>query len=782
MNWQIAIDGPAGSGKSTIAQAVAKELQFEHIDTGAMYRAVTLKALQLKINLENEEEFNFLEDTKIDFERQKIYLDNQDVSKAIRSLEVTNHVSLVSKYGYVRKKMVALQQFFAANKNVIMDGRDIGTVVLPHANLKIYLNANVEERARRRMKERLEQNQGNGDLETTIKEIIERDTKDSTRLISPLKKADDAIEIDSSNLSVECVVKKIMSLVFERGYKMEKELKNENVELQEETKEQKEELVEQVAPEETVETEVSVEQQVALEEVVETEEQKEEQVASEEVAETEVVAEDENLSEEDGDEPDITEVEEPSEEEPTKPTKYKELQIVSGTVVEVIPEQPETKVGNRVIKPKEERVLIALEDGQEGFLFKRDTAGIKEDEDLIDLFCEGDKVDVAIKKIFPDGGKFIFSTVLLNKRKELEKFGAELKRDTVFTAKVLKQIQVGLLMKYEEFSCLLPTSQVAVPEEEIATLVGKEISVAPIRVDYGRIRIIVSQVLADRINARAEKKAFMEALEVGQVYDGVVKNIEKYGAFVEIGKNVEGLLHISEIDHNRVFKVEKFLNIGDQVKVKVIKLENEHIGLSRKALIPNYWEEFTNDKTVGSFTIGKVLEINNSGVVMQLAPEVSGFLPRSEFSWERDVNLEDSIKVDEEIEVKIIEIDAAKKRIILSKKQLVENPWESLSIKVGDIVDVKVSKILPEGFIVAVQGVEGYLPKSTIRSIDPNSVELEQEIKVKVRVLDPERNKLVLSMRDAEEKIEKEIFKSTMNLQDKMSNTFGDYLKQSKNK
>ncbi len=782
MNWQIAIDGPAGSGKSTIAQAVAKELQFEHIDTGAMYRAVTLKALQLKINLENEEEFNFLEDTKIDFERQKIYLDNQDVSKAIRSLEVTNHVSLVSKYGYVRKKMVALQQFFAANKNVIMDGRDIGTVVLPHANLKIYLNANVEERARRRMKERLEQNQGNGDLETTIKEIIERDTKDSTRLISPLKKADDAIEIDSSNLSVECVVKKIMSLVFERGYKMEKELKNENVELQEETKEQKEELVEQVAPEETVETEVSVEQQVALEEVVETEEQKEEQVASEEVAETEVVAEDENLSEEDGDEPDITEVEEPSEEEPTKPTKYKELQIVSGTVVEVIPEQPETKVGNRVIKPKEERVLIALEDGQEGFLFKRDTAGIKEDEDLIDLFCEGDKVDVAIKKIFPDGGKFIFSTVLLNKRKELEKFGAELKRDTVFTAKVLKQIQVGLLMKYEEFSCLLPTSQVAVPEEEIATLVGKEISVAPIRVDYGRIRIIVSQVLADRINARVEKKAFLEALEVGQVYDGVVKNIEKYGAFVEIGKNVEGLLHISEIDHNRVFKVEKFLNIGDQVKVKVIKLENEHIGLSRKALIPNYWEEFTNDKTVGSFTIGKVLEINNSGVVMQLAPEVSGFLPRSEFSWERDVNLEDSIKVDEEIEVKIIEIDAAKKRIILSKKQLVENPWESLSIKVGDIVDVKVSKILPEGFIVAVQGVEGYLPKSTIRSIDPNSVELEQEIKVKVRVLDPERNKLVLSMRDAEEKIEKEIFKSTMNLQDKMSNTFGDYLKQSKNK
>ncbi|MDD3348713.1 MAG: (d)CMP kinase [Bacilli bacterium] len=768
MNWQIAIDGPAGSGKSTIAQAVAKELGFEHIDTGAMYRAVTLKALKLKINLENEEEFHFLETTKIDFESQKIYLDDQDVSKAIRSLEVTNHVSLVSKYGYVRKKMVTLQQFFVANKNVIMDGRDIGTVVLPQANLKIYLNANVEERAKRRMKERLEQHQETGDLETTIKEIIDRDYKDSTRLISPLKKADDAIEIDSSNLSVECVVKKIISLVFERGYKMEKELKNENVELQEQTKEQKEELVEeQVTPEEEVITEVVTEEKVETPEVV---------------AEEKVEDEEETLESEDSEASETTEVEETSEEETAKAVKYKELQIVSGTVVEVIPEQPENKAGSKVIKAKEERVLITLEDGQEGFLFKRDTAGIKEDEDLIDLFCEGDKVEVAIKKIFPDGGKFIFSTILLNKRKELEKFGAELKRDTVFTAKVLKQIQVGLLMKYEDFSCLLPTSQAAVAEDELATLVGKEISVAPIRVDYGRIRIIVSQILADRINARADKKTFMETLEVGQIYDGVVKNIERYGAFVEISKNVEGLLHISEIDHSRVFKVEKVLNVGDSVKVKVIKLEKEHIGLSRKALIPNYWEEYINGKAVGELTTGKVLEINNSGVVMALTPEISGFLPKSEFSWDRDVKLEDSVKVDEELEVKIIEIDATKKRIILSKKQLVVNPWQSLSVKAGDVVDAKVTKALPEGFIVTIDGVEGYLPKSTIRSIDPNSVEIDQEIKAKIRVLDPEKNKLVLSMRDAEERIERETFKSTMDLQDKMSNTFGDYLKQSKKK
>lgn len=754
MNWQIAIDGPAGSGKSTIARGVSKRLKFEHIDTGAMYRAVTLKALKLNINLENEEEFEFLKDTKIDFVNQKIFLDGENVTKKIRTIKVTNNVSLVSKYGYVRTVLVSLQQNLAKSKNVIMDGRDIGTVVLPNANLKIFLTATVEERARRRMNERLLEGLEVGSFEETIQEIAARDLKDSTRLISPLKIAEDAIVIDSSNLSVEDVIEKIISLVCERGYDMEKEQKMENVEVTEEAA--KVEEVKEVA--ETVENE----ENAAVEEAT-----VEEETAKEDAP------------------------------------KYKELQVVTGTVEEILEAQPETASGKKVFKAKEERVLISLEDGQEGYLFRKDTANIKDDEDLIDIFCEGDKVEVAIKKIFPDGGKFIFSTALLEKRKELEQFGANLKRDTVFTAKVLKQIQVGLLMKYEDFSCLLPTSQVSVPEEEIASLVGKEIAVAPIRVDYGRIRIIVSQVLADKINNRATKKAFVESLEVGQVFDGVVKNIENYGAFVEIGKDVEGLLHISEIDHNRVFKIEKVLKVGDPVKVQIIKLEKDHIGLSRKSLIPNYWEEYINGKSIENIVKGQVAEINNSGVVVTLAPEVNGFLPKSEFAWEKDVKIDEVVKLGDELEVKIIEIDSAKKRIILSRKQLSENPWNSVEVKVGDIVNVKVNKILPEGFIVAVGNVEGYLPKVTVRSIAPESIQLGQELKAKVRILDADKNKLVVSMRDAEERAERperverpertekydrRAKDSSYNnpaidkFQDKMTNTFGDFVKQGKRK
>ena len=233
MGWQIAIDGPAASGKSTISKLLANKLGFQYLDTGAMYRAVTLKALNSKINLENEEEYSFLENTTIEFIDNKIHLDGVDVSKEIRTLEVTNNASLVAKFGYVRSKLVAMQQKLAESQNIIVDGRDIGTVVLPNANLKIFLTASVRVRAIRRMKE----NETRGitlTLEETEKDIEVRDYKDSHREIGPLTQADDAVLVDTSDLSVEEVIETITRLVFERGYSMEDLTKNVNVE---ETKE-----------------------------------------------------------------------------------------------------------------------------------------------------------------------------------------------------------------------------------------------------------------------------------------------------------------------------------------------------------------------------------------------------------------------------------------------------------------------------------------------------------------------------------------------------------------
>lgn len=210
--FKLAIDGPAGSGKSTISKRIAQTLGWTHIDTGAMYRAVTLEALELGIDLHDSSQYLFLETMQIRYENNAIFINDRDVTEDIRNHNVTKNVSLVSSLPYVRKKMVELQTEAAENGYIVMDGRDIGTVVLPHADLKIFLTANLEERAKRRLKETLNKGK-DANINQIIEDIEVRDTKDSTREMSPLRKADDAIEIDTSNLSIDEVVHLIISKI-----------------------------------------------------------------------------------------------------------------------------------------------------------------------------------------------------------------------------------------------------------------------------------------------------------------------------------------------------------------------------------------------------------------------------------------------------------------------------------------------------------------------------------------------------------------------------------------
>ena len=203
----IAIDGPAASGKSTTAKIVAHKLGYFHIDTGAMYRAVTLKALDNKIDLTDKKGIVHLAQTStirlVETDgATKVYLDGTEVTKRIRTPIVSRSVSTVSSYAGVRNVMVLEQQKMAADGGVVLEGRDIGTVVLPHAELKIFLTASVEERARRRKKD-LDLVGIDASQDDIVKEIATRDQKDSTREASPLRKAPDAMELDTSSLTIE---------------------------------------------------------------------------------------------------------------------------------------------------------------------------------------------------------------------------------------------------------------------------------------------------------------------------------------------------------------------------------------------------------------------------------------------------------------------------------------------------------------------------------------------------------------------------------------------------
>ncbi|MDH2450677.1 (d)CMP kinase [Priestia megaterium] len=216
----IAIDGPAAAGKSTVAKIIAETLSYIYVDTGAMYRALTYQAQKNHVDLQNEEELlHLLNETVIDLKPsefgQVVILNGQNVTSEIRSAEVTNSVSIVAKHRAVREEMVARQQGLAKDGGVVMDGRDIGTHVLPHAEVKIFLLASVDERAQRRHDENIKKG-FESNLERLKEEIARRDKLDSEREVAPLKKAEDAIEIDTTSLSIEGVVEKILSITKER--------------------------------------------------------------------------------------------------------------------------------------------------------------------------------------------------------------------------------------------------------------------------------------------------------------------------------------------------------------------------------------------------------------------------------------------------------------------------------------------------------------------------------------------------------------------------------------
>ncbi len=219
-HYSIAIDGPSASGKSTVAKLIAKKLGFLYIDTGAMYRAFTLAVIEANLDPKSEEESNSLIG-KVDISFNEIYhitLNGKDVDARVRENDVANNVSYIASYKEIRLHLVDIQRKIASNKSVVMDGRDIGTYVLPNADLKIYQVATPEERAKRRYKENLEKG-----IETTFEACLEninkRDYIDSHRSFCPLHPAEDSIEINTTDMSIDEVVNAILEIAYSKGIK-----------------------------------------------------------------------------------------------------------------------------------------------------------------------------------------------------------------------------------------------------------------------------------------------------------------------------------------------------------------------------------------------------------------------------------------------------------------------------------------------------------------------------------------------------------------------------------
>jgi len=222
MAWQIAIDGPAGAGKSTVAKKVAEQLGFVYLDTGAMYRAVAFEAMQAGVDVQDEAQMKaLLQKIELSFSKdgKQIFCNGDNISEQIRLPEVSSRVSTVAAIPQVREAMAEQQRQIAQSCNVVMDGRDIGTVILPNAQVKIFMTASLEMRTKRRLEE-LRQKGIDADYESLYQEIAERDEKDRNREVAPLKMADDAILLDTTDYNIDSVVKNVLLIIENKGVQL----------------------------------------------------------------------------------------------------------------------------------------------------------------------------------------------------------------------------------------------------------------------------------------------------------------------------------------------------------------------------------------------------------------------------------------------------------------------------------------------------------------------------------------------------------------------------------
>ena len=616
MAIQIAIDGPAGSGKSSICKLVAKELNFTHIDTGAMFRAITLYALRKKIDLTNEDEYDFLDDIKLSYKANKIYLNSEDVSTLIRKADVTNNVSQVSKIKKVREKMLVLERDLASEGNVLMDGRDIGSVVLPDADVKIYLTASVEARAKRRYAELKLKNE-NITLDEVKEDIIIRDKKDSTREIAPLKQASDAILVDTTNMTISEVCEQIIKIVKDKVGNIMNEEKE------------------------------------------------------------------------------IT-----SMDEVEFGKKLRKGQIVKGVVVAV----------------DDNVCYLDLHEFTEGQIYLDHFTLDKTQTSLKHLVSVGDEIEVEITEIKEGdaSGEILCSRLRLLRNEKFNNLVSLVETKEPITVKVTQVLKdnKGYLVDYEGISLFMPRSQAPRNVNLNTELEGILLEVNPAK---GRAvfssRAYESSVLAQN------KDAELQSIHEGDVISGEVVRILPFACFIKLNY-VQAILRLSEVSHTYINKIEDVLKVGDKIEVKVLSIKNGKISVSRKALLPTPFEAYVNEHKVGETIKGKVVSKLPYGILVELAPNVKGLLHQSEYSWNPNDNYQAYVKLEDEVEVVISNIDLAKQRISLSRKALLDNPWSRVKAKVGDVCDCKIEEVTEDGLKVSTLGVDGFIPNSAILDKD----------------------------------------------------------------
>jgi small subunit ribosomal protein S1 len=724
----IAIDGPAASGKSTTAKNTAKELGFAYLDTGAMYRAVTLAIIRNKIDIENETELaDLLEnlDLKIEYKDDKTVLKmaGKNIAKAIRSVEVTSKVSAVSAISIVREKMVKIQRQLGNSRNHVMEGRDIGTVVFPDADAKFFIIANYRSRAERRQKD-LQSIGEEKSIDDLITDLKLRDEQDSTRSKSPLKKAEDAIEIDTSNMTVEKQVAIIVDHINKITIK-------------------KEGLMPEAIITEPVAEEANVEQStvVSAEPVQPDSEPVTEKKPIINYLDTKIFAGVKVIEQSELDKNEVIE-----EIPPEIQKQY--LDTISDISANQV-------ITGRVIGMNEKEVLVDIGFKSEGIITRDEF----EDNKLPEI---GEKINVYLEKLEDIKGNTILSKIKADFMHRWVELHEIYEKGEILKGTILRRIKGGMVVDVGVIQAFLPGSQIDVrPIKDFDQFIDQEMDFQIVKINEARKNVVISHKILMEESLKEQRAELFSNIKIGEILEGRVKNITDFGVFVDLG-GVDGLLHITDLSWGRVNHSSEIVKMDETITVKVIDFDEEkkRVSLGLKQLSPHPWEEVEKKYAVSTIIKGKVVSMTNYGVFIELEPGVEGLIHVSEMSWTRHIkNPSELFSMGDDVEAQVLSIDTEERKISMGVKQLEPDPWDKIEEKymIGTVHKGKVINLTQFGaFIELIEGIDGLIHVSDLSWTKivrhPKEV-VEKGEKVEVRVLEVSREnrRISLGLKQVEE-------------------------------
>lgn len=789
-NMVITIDGPAASGKSTVAKLLAKKLGFLFLNSGNFYRAVAFSILQnFSKNIEvlaNEKKIvDYAKSLSLDYTEKTFFLNGIDITEKLRSDDVERIVASVSAIPDLRKIINSKIRKASSNKDLVCEGRDMGTVVFPDAKFKFFLTASVDIRAERRFS----QGTSKKNLEQIKNDITERDKIDKNKVVGSLKLAKDAIYLDTTHLTISEVCDTMLSEIYSKGKFMEnQEVENGTLNDTDESTQARLELLKEydVNPPEAgrlakgrvvivtddivfVDVGAKAEGRIPVEEFEQLPEIGDEVevfvektdplVVSKEKADRELLR-DRIKTFIDTDEP------------------------VSGTISKVIKGGFEVTLPGKLIAflPMSQTDVQRI-DNPDSYL------GLK-GKFLVEKFS----YDRRSKK----------DNIVVNRRKYLEKIIEE-NREKFFENVGIGDTVKGVVKSFTSFGAFIDLGgfdgllhindmswgHVTRPRDFVKK--GQEIELKVVRLDPAekRINLSLKHFTPD------PWIYFEDKFSVGEIVKGKVTKIADFGAFIEIAEGIEGLAHISEFSWlKKINKPQEVLSEGDEVECMILgyDIQAGRVSLGLKQVKQNPWDTIDTLYPIGSRLKGKVVKLTNAGCFVQLEEGIDGFLHVDDLSWTKRVkHPSNELSLDQEIDVIVLESNPETRRIKLGVKQLEDNPWEeySATYSVGSFIEGEVTSITDFGVFVKVPGnIEGLIHKQNlIENSDENPDEVLKKYtvgdKVKAVVIDanPKEKRIAFSIKDYKKRLqEAEVSKYMSDEKDSNTGfTLGDLVKSKEN-